>query len=67
MLKLKYGDKRDSNQAVIGADIKMIEGTCPRCNKRCYGWALLRPGDRHCEKCGERLLITEDGRRVIAP
>jgi len=28
----------------------MIEGICPKCNRRYYGWALLRPGDRHCEK-----------------
>jgi uncharacterized protein (DUF983 family) len=41
----------------------MIEGTCPKCNRRRYGWALLRPGDRYCEKCGVGLLITEDGRR----
>ena len=45
----------------------MIEGTCPRCNKRYYGWVLLRPGHRHCDKCGEGLYITEDGKRFIAP
>jgi len=44
----------------------MIEGTCPKCNRRFYGWALLRPDDRYCEKCGAELLITEDGRRHIA-
>jgi hypothetical protein len=44
----------------------MIEGTYPKCNRRFYGWALLRPGDHYCEKCGVELLITEDGRRHIA-
>jgi DNA-directed RNA polymerase subunit RPC12/RpoP len=43
----------------------MIEGTCARCNKRYYGWALLQPGEHRCEKCGDGLLLTEDGRRVI--
>jgi hypothetical protein len=43
----------------------MIEGTCPKCNRRYYGWALLRPGNSHCEKCGNVLLLTEDGRRHI--
>jgi uncharacterized protein (DUF983 family) len=44
----------------------MIEGTCPKCHKRYYGWALLRPHDQCCEECGYRLLITEDGRRTTA-
>jgi Mrp family chromosome partitioning ATPase len=67
MLKLKYGDivERDTNQPVIGVEINMIEGTCPKCNRRYYGWALLRPGNSHCEKCGNELLLTEDGRRAI--
>ena len=68
MLKLKYGNniERDTNQPVIGVEIKMIEGPCTKCNRRYYGWALLRPGDCHCVKCGDGLLITEDGRRTIA-
>jgi len=43
----------------------MIEGTCPKCNRRYYGWALLRPRDHYCEKCGEGLVITEDGRKNV--
>ena len=40
----------------------MIEGTVPKCNNRYYGWALLQSANRYCEKCGESLSITEDGR-----
>ncbi len=64
MLKLKYGNNGEhhTNQLVMGVEIKMIEGTCPKCNQRYYGWALLQSDNRYCEKCGESLLITEDGR-----
>jgi uncharacterized protein (DUF983 family) len=67
MLKLKCGDnvEHDKNQPVIGVEIKMIEGTCPKCNKCYYGSALLRPGNGHCEKCGNELLLTEERRRAI--
>jgi transcription initiation factor IIE alpha subunit len=42
----------------------MIEGTCPRCNERYYGWALREQRFQSCPSCGEQLLITE-GRRKI--
>ena len=43
----------------------MIEGTCPRCGQRYFGWALLQPRNQTCTKCGAGLLITEDGIRKI--
>jgi len=43
----------------------MIEGICPKCNQRYYGWALLQPRYQSCPQCGEGLLITEGRRRVI--
>jgi len=40
----------------------MIEGRCPKCGKRYYGWALLKPRNQSCAECGTALLITEDGK-----
>ena len=43
----------------------MIEGVCPKCGQRYYGWALLQPRNQSCSKCGVGLLITEDGKKTI--
>ena len=43
----------------------MIEGKCPKCGRRCYGWALLQPRNQSCGKCGVGLLITKDGQTVV--
>jgi hypothetical protein len=43
----------------------MIEGICPKCGWRYYGWSLLQPRNQSCTKCGAGLLITEDGKKVI--
>jgi hypothetical protein len=43
----------------------MIEGTCPKCSQRYYGWVLLQPRSQNCSKCGIGLLITEDGKNII--
>jgi hypothetical protein len=43
----------------------MIEGKCPKCGDRYYGWALLEPRHQSCEKCGVGLLITEDGKKTF--
>jgi ribosomal protein S27AE len=43
----------------------MIEGTCPRCGQRYFGWSLLQPRNQACARCGAGLLITEDGVRKI--
>ena len=43
----------------------MIEGKCPKCGDRYYGWALIEPRHQSCLKCGVGLLITEDGKKTI--
>lgn len=45
--------------------IDMIEGKCTKCGRRYYGWILLQARNQICTACGEELLITEDGIRVI--
>ncbi len=42
----------------------MIEGMCPKCKQKYYGWALLKPDNDRCD-CGYELFLTEDGRRLI--
>ena len=37
----------------------MIEGRCPMCGKRYYGWALSQPSNHICNKCGVSLLISD--------
>ena len=43
----------------------MIEGICPKCGRRFYGWALLQPCNQSCPKCVTGILITEDGKKTI--
>ena len=43
----------------------MIEGNCPKCGQRYYGWALLQPRNQSCGKCGTGLLINKDGKAVL--
>lgn len=43
----------------------MFEGTCPKCGRRYYGWALLQPRNQSCPKCGVGLLITEEGKKAV--
>jgi ribosomal protein S27AE len=43
----------------------MIEGICPKCGRRSYGWALLQPRNQSCPKCGAGLLITENGKKTM--
>ena len=45
--------------------VTMIEGVCPKCGNRYYGWVLLQPQHQSCSNCGVGLLITEDGKRTI--
>jgi len=42
----------------------MIEGKCPECRQKYYGWALLQPHNQSCDKCGAQLVITEEGKRM---
>ena len=46
-------------------DGRMLEGKCPKCGTRYYGWALCNPRHQTCSKCGVALEITEDGGRVF--
>ena len=39
----------------------MLEGICPRCGVRYYGWALRFPRNQSCSSCGTALEITEEG------
>jgi hypothetical protein len=43
----------------------MIEGKCPKCGQRYYGWALVQPRNQSCAKCGTGLLIAEDGGKPV--
>ena len=36
----------------------MINGLCPKRGQVYYGWALCRPSNQNCKRCGTRLLIT---------
>ena len=38
----------------------MLEGKCPKCGYRSAGWALQKPGEQTCPRCGERLEIKDD-------
>lgn len=37
----------------------MLEGRCPKCGVRYYGWALLNPEYQTCPNCGIGLHIKE--------
>ena len=43
----------------------MIEGVCPKCGQRYFGWVLLQPRNQSCPKCGVGLFITEDGKKTV--
>jgi hypothetical protein len=38
-----------------------LEGICPKCGARYYGWALTNPVEQKCEQCGISLEISRDG------
>ncbi len=37
----------------------MLEGKCPKCGARYYGWALNSPRNQSCEFCGIGLEISD--------
>jgi len=39
----------------------MIEGKCPKCGRKYFGWLLVQPRNQWCRICGVSLLISEDG------
>jgi len=42
----------------------VIEGKCPKCRARYFGWALRFPRNQYCSNCGTALIIFENGERV---
>jgi uncharacterized OB-fold protein len=44
----------------------MIEGKCPNCGRKYYGWALLEPDQQMCDHCGTRLRVF-DGTKELFP
>ncbi len=47
----------------------MLQGICPRCGAKFYGWALKNPEHQDCSRCGSWLEITEvfPEHKVISP
>jgi ribosomal protein S27AE len=43
----------------------MLEGNCPKCGARYYGWALRSPRNQMCHSCGTALIITDEGGRLF--
>ena len=41
-----------------------LEGVCPRCGARYYGWALKNPRYQMCGKCGVGLEIMRNGEKI---
>jgi hypothetical protein len=41
-----------------------LEGICPRCGARYYGWALKNPRYQMCGKCGVGLDIMRNGEKI---
>lgn len=60
MLKLGL----DSPRNAIWYDVAMLEGKCPKCGARYFGWALRFPRHQTCPGCGVGLEILEDGKRL---
>ena len=42
----------------------MLEGICPKCGARYYGWALRFPRNQSCADCGVALDIIKDGQLI---
>jgi hypothetical protein len=42
----------------------MLEGKCPKCGARYFGWALQFPRNQVCSGCGASLLIYRDGKAL---
>jgi hypothetical protein len=41
-----------------------LEGICPKCGARYYGWALSNPRYQMCGKCGVSLDILRNGVKI---
>jgi hypothetical protein len=42
----------------------ILKGFCTKCGAKYAGWALMKPAERKCEKCGDDLEIYCGGKRV---
>ena len=43
----------------------MLEGKCPKCGSKYFGWALRWPRHQTCPKCGIGLEIRQDDEKVF--
>jgi len=43
----------------------MLNGICPKCASRWYGWVLQRAEARVCPRCSSQLEVVDDGGQVI--
>ena len=43
----------------------MLEGRCPKCGIRYYGWALFNPKYQNCPNCGTELVL-KDSNGIIS-
>jgi len=43
----------------------MLEGICPKCGARYYGWALRFTRNQSCSSCGAALEIIEEGHDIF--
>lgn len=43
----------------------MIEGKCPNCGNRYFGWALKAQQHQTCDACGVKLEVIRNGLRVF--
>ena len=41
-----------------------MEGICPKCGTKYYGWALNNPLEQRCEICGADLDVFDDSEHV---
>lgn len=41
-----------------------LKGKCPKCGQKYYGWALLNPKNKNCEKCGTELIIEKNKKNL---
>ena len=41
--------------------MSIIEGICPNCGARYFGWVLKTESNPQCEECGSKLKVIENG------
>jgi transcription initiation factor IIE alpha subunit len=53
--------RRGKKEAENVKHMNRLEGLCPICGARYYGWALMKSLEQKCSKCGSDLDISENG------